>query len=58
MNVFGKEVEALIKQLGFRYVVNNKVFGKIFYCDFMPLPALPIYKKYPKLIERYSNVEF
>lgn len=58
MNVFGKEVEALIKQLGFRYLTDNKVLGKIYYCDFMPLPALPIYKKHAKLVEYYANAEF
>lgn len=58
MNVFGKEVEALIKQLGFKYLTDNKVFGKIYYCDFLPLPDFPIYKKHSDLVERYANVEF
>jgi len=57
MNVFGKDVEALVKQLGFKFITNNKVFGKIYYCDFMPLPNLPIYQKHTTLIERYNNVE-
>ena len=55
MNVFGKEVEALIKQLGFRYVTDNKVLGKIYACDFMPLPQKPIYKKHEKLVAYYEN---
>lgn len=58
MNVFSKEVESLVKQLGFKYVVDNKVFGKIYYCDFLPLPNLPIYKKHTELVERYKNAEF
>ncbi len=55
MNVFGKEVESLIKQLGFKFTTNNKVCGKIYCCDFMPLPDLPIYKKHSELIKRYNN---
>ena len=57
MNVFGKEVEALVKQLGFKYVTDNKVFGKIYRCDFFPLPNIPIYKKYKKLVQEYENAE-
>ena len=58
MNVFGREVEALIKQLGFRYVTDNKVLGKIYACDFMPLPNYPIYKKHTKLVEYYEHAVF
>lgn len=58
MNVFSKDVESLVKQLGFKYVTNNNVFGKIYHCNFLPLPNLPIYKKHPKLCERYDNIEF
>ena len=58
MNVFGKEVEALVKQLGFRYITDNKVMGKIYYCDFIPLPNLPIYKKHSKLVDCYENIEY
>ena len=48
-------MEALIKQLGFRYVTDNKVLGKIYACDFMPLPQKPIYKKHEKLVAYYEN---
>ncbi|MBQ9974966.1 MAG: toll/interleukin-1 receptor domain-containing protein [Clostridia bacterium] len=58
INVFGKEVEAMVKQLGFKYLTDNKVLGKIYYCKFIPLPDIPVYKKHPKLVEAYSNVEF
>lgn len=58
MNVFGKEVEALVKQLGFRYLTDNKVLGKIYHCEFLPLPNRPIYHKHPKLVEYYANAEF
>lgn len=58
MNVFGHEVEALIKQLGFHYATDNKVFGKIYHCDFMPLPNYPIYRKHKKLVEYYEHAEF
>lgn len=57
INVFSKEVEALVKQLGFKYVTNNKVFGKIYSCDFMPMPQLPIYKKHTALVQRYHDAE-
>lgn len=56
INVFSKEVEALVRQLGFKYVCNNKVYGKIYSCPFMPLPNLPLFKKYPKLVENYANM--
>ena len=55
INVFGKEVEALVRQLGFQYVCNNKVLGKIYTCSFSPLPNMPLFKKYPKLMEYYEN---
>lgn len=58
INVFSKEVEGLVKQLGFRYVTDNKVFGKIYSCDFMPMPNLPIYRKHSALYQRYSNADF
>lgn len=57
MNVFSKDVESLIKPLGFKFVTNNKVFGKIYSCDFMPLPDLPIYKKHTSLAEKYKNAD-
>ena len=56
INVFGKEVEALVRQLGFSYVCNNKVLGKIYTCAFSPLPKSPLLKKYPKLVEYYENI--
>lgn len=58
INVFSKEVESLVKQLGFKLIAKNKVFGKIYYCDFMPMPDLPIYRKHKSLVERYKNAEF
>ena len=57
INVFSKEVESLVKKLGFKYIVDNKVFGKIYYCNFIPLPNLPIYNKRSALVERYKNAE-
>ena len=58
MNVFSKEIETLVKSLGFRFEVNNKVHGKLYHCNFMPLPELPIFKKHTLLFERYRHVEF
>ena len=55
MNVFGREVESLIKRLGFKYVCDNKVFGKIYHCSFSPLPDHPLLKKHQKLIENYEK---
>lgn len=57
INVFSKDVESLVRQLGFKYVIDNKIFGKIYSCDFMPLPDLPIYNKHRILVERYKNAE-
>lgn len=56
INVFSKEVEALIKRMGFVYQCNNKTCGKIYSCDFIPLPASSLLKKYPKLIENYEKL--
>lgn len=55
INVFGKEVEALVKQMGFSFVCDNKVSGKIFSCPFMPLPDIPLIKRYNILIENYGK---
>ena len=56
INVFGKEVEALVKQLGFSFKTDNRVFGKIYSCDFYPLPKLPLFKKYPELVKLYEEL--
>lgn len=55
MNVFGREVEAMIKRLGFEYVCDNKVCGKIYSCSFSPLPEHPLLKKHTKLVENYAK---
>lgn len=55
INVFGREVEALVKRLGFKYICNNKVLGKIYTCSFMPLPDIPLIKKYKVLVENYQK---
>lgn len=55
MNVFSRDVEALVRQLGFKFLANNKVFGKMYGCSFMPLPNYPIYQKHTTLVERYHH---
>ena len=55
MNVFGREIEALVKRLGFKYVCDNKSFGKIYSCTFMPLPDIPIIKQHKELVEYYEK---
>lgn len=55
MNVFSQEVESLVKRLGFTYVCDNKVFGRIYQCSFSPLPNHPLLKKHKKLIENYEK---
>ncbi|MBR6594087.1 MAG: toll/interleukin-1 receptor domain-containing protein [Clostridia bacterium] len=57
INVFSREIEAMVKQLGFKFIANNKVFGKVYCCDFIPLPGLPIYKKHPELVKYYEEIE-
>lgn len=54
MNVFGREVEALMKQLGFSYVCDNVVHGKIYACSFMPLPNISMIQKRARLVELYN----
>lgn len=56
INVFGKEVEALVKKMGFKFVCNNKVVGTIYTCDFIPLPQVPLLKKYPELVKNYESL--
>ena len=55
INVFGKEVEALVKTLGFRYVCDNIVCGKIYSLDFLPLPSISLLKQFPTLVENYKK---
>lgn len=55
INVFGKEVEALVKRLGFKYECDNKVFGKIYTCSFSPIPNIPMIQKHKGLVELYAN---
>ncbi len=56
MNVFSKEVEMLVRGMGFRYVCDNRVFGKIYTCPFIPLPKVPLLKKYPDLVKNYDDI--
>ena len=55
INVFSKETEALVRSLGFKYVCDNKVLGKIYKCDFMPLPKSRLLEKYPTLVKNYEE---
>ncbi len=55
INVFSSDVEALVRQLGFRYRCNNCVTGKLYECMFMPLPRLHLLKRYPKLEALYAR---
>ncbi len=56
INVFSKEVEALVKKMGFTYRCDNRVFGKIYSCDFIPLPQIPLFRKYEKLVKNYGEL--
>lgn len=56
INVFSKEVEALVKKMGFTYRCDNRVFGKIYACDFIPLPPIPLFRKYEKLVKNYGEL--
>lgn len=57
MNVFSSDVESLVMSLGFKYLTNNKSFGKIYYCDFVPLPKSQLFKNYATLVNKYSEIE-
>ena len=55
MNVFSVEIENLVKKLGFKYLIDNKSFGKIYHMDFLPLPNNPFINKFTKLMELYAE---
>ena len=55
MNVFSAEIENLIKGLGFNFLTNNIVWGKIYHLQFTPLPKNTFVDKFPKLIELYAE---
>lgn len=57
INVFSRDVEAMIRKLGFKYVVDNKVFGKIYSLRFIPLPDTPLNKKHSKLVKNYAGLK-
>lgn len=55
INVFSKEVEALVRSLGFRYQCPNRVFGKLYELPFLPLPDAKILQRYPRMRENYRH---
>jgi hypothetical protein len=55
INVFSAEIENLVRRMGFVFMVNNKVFGKIYHLPFIPLPKNPFIDKFPKLKELYEG---
>jgi hypothetical protein len=54
MNVFSSEIENLIKKLGFIYLCDNIIFGKIYHLVFMPLPQNQFLDKFPRLKQLYE----
>lgn len=55
INVFGKEVEALVRRLGFSYVCNNVSVGKIYTCTSEKLLSIALVKQFPTLISLYKE---
>ncbi len=55
MNVFSKEVLGMVKQMGFKFKCKNMVFGDIYELPFAPLPKIPLFKKYERLVELYDE---
>ena len=44
-----------LKKVGFIYLTDNKMFGKMYHLPFAPLPKLPILKEYPDMIALYEE---
>ena len=55
MNVFGREVEALIRQLGFKYACNNVGIGKIYTCSNKSLFSISLMKEFSELKQLYEE---
>lgn len=55
INVFGKEVEALVRRLGFTYVCNNISVGKIYTCSAKKLLSIPLLGQFPTLVSLYRE---
>ena len=55
INVFGKEVEALVRRLGFRYACDNISVGKIYTCPSKTLLGIPLLKQFPTLVTLYKE---
>ena len=55
VNVFRRDQQAFYKNFGFRYVCDNKEFGKIYEINLVPYPTGPQFAKRKLLRELYEN---
>lgn len=55
INAFTPQLESFLKKVGFIYLTDNKMFGKMYHLPFAPLPKLPILKEYPDMIALYEE---
>ena len=64
VNVFRKDHEAMYRKMGFRFLMNNKSFGKLYLLEYQPdrkkayigkLPQSNSYEHYRQLMELYDE---
>jgi len=56
MDVFSPEMEKIMTQLGFNFLIANKAVGKVYHQNFIPLPNNPIINRFPKLKQLYGDL--
>lgn len=55
VNVFRRDQQAFYKNFGFKYICDNKEFGKIYEMQMLPYPKSPLFTKHSELKELYEN---
>ncbi len=55
INIFSKETEKIIRGMGFNYLCDNIVFGKIYHLPFIPLPEIQFFTQYKELEKNYAK---
>lgn len=57
VNVFRRDQQAFYKNFGFRYVCDNKEFGKIYEIQLMPYPTSQLFARHEELKTLYENAD-
>lgn len=55
VNVFRRDQQAFYKNFGFKYVCDNKEFGKIYSIDLLPYPSSKLFQRHAELKEMYES---